>query len=81
MIRWCIKVHSNVVKSTMLDVLKNEDIDIVVGSRYAPGGDISGWDANSKIHRALPDVLWLINNALHSGIYLRTTPMERDDYN
>jgi dolichol-phosphate mannosyltransferase len=29
----------------MLDALKQGDTDIVIGSRYAPGGDIGDWDA------------------------------------
>jgi dolichol-phosphate mannosyltransferase len=37
--------HDEQLLPRMLEILKNEDIDIVVGSRYAPGGDIRGWDA------------------------------------
>ncbi len=37
--------HDERLLPQMLDTLKQGDIDIVVGSRYAPGGDISGWDA------------------------------------
>jgi dolichol-phosphate mannosyltransferase len=53
--------HDEQLLARMLDVLKNEDIDIVVGSRYAPGGDISGWDAKrarmSRIASRLSRVL------------------------
>ena len=53
--------HDEQLLPRMLEVLKNEDIDIVVGSRYAPGGDISGWDAKrarmSRIASRLSRVL------------------------
>ena len=37
--------HDERLLPQMLDVLKESDTEIVVGSRYAPGGDISDWDA------------------------------------
>ncbi len=37
--------HDEGLLPRMLDTLKRGDIDIVVGSRYAPGGDIGDWDA------------------------------------
>jgi dolichol-phosphate mannosyltransferase len=37
--------HDERLLPQMLDVLKGGDTDIVVGSRYAPGGDIGAWDA------------------------------------
>jgi dolichol-phosphate mannosyltransferase len=37
--------HDERLLPQMLDILKQGDMDIVVGSRYAPGGDISDWDA------------------------------------
>ncbi|GAC1497946.1 MAG: glycosyltransferase family 2 protein [Steroidobacteraceae bacterium] len=37
--------HDERLLPQMLDMLKQGDTDIVVGSRYAPGGDISDWDA------------------------------------
>ena len=37
--------HDERLLPQMLDTLKQGDTDIVVGSRYAPGGDISDWDA------------------------------------
>src|ERR1700722_1165432 len=37
--------HDEQLLPQMLDTLKQDDVDIVVGSRYAPGGDITGWDA------------------------------------
>jgi dolichol-phosphate mannosyltransferase len=37
--------HDERLLPQMLDSLKQGDTDIVVGSRYAPGGDISDWDA------------------------------------
>jgi hypothetical protein len=36
--------HDERLLPRMLEILKNEEIDIVVGSRYAPGGSIGGWD-------------------------------------
>ena len=37
--------HDERLLPQMLDLLKQEaDTDIVVGSRYAPGGDVSDWD-------------------------------------
>jgi dolichol-phosphate mannosyltransferase len=36
--------HDEQLLPRMLEILKDEDVDIVVGSRYAPGGDIAGWD-------------------------------------
>ena len=37
--------HDEQLLPRMLEVLKSEDIDIVVGSRYTTGGDIGEWDA------------------------------------
>jgi dolichol-phosphate mannosyltransferase len=37
--------HDEQLLPRMLDILKKGDVDIVVGSRYAPGGDIGEWDA------------------------------------
>jgi dolichol-phosphate mannosyltransferase len=37
--------HDERLLPQMLDALKQDDTDIVVGSRYAPGGDIGDWDA------------------------------------
>jgi dolichol-phosphate mannosyltransferase len=37
--------HDERLLPQMLEVLKGGDTDIVVGSRYAPGGDIGDWDA------------------------------------
>lgn len=37
--------HDERLLPQMLDTLKQGDADIVVGSRYAPGGDVSEWDA------------------------------------
>jgi len=37
--------HDERLLPQMLDILKQGDADIVVGSRYAPGGDIGDWDA------------------------------------
>jgi len=36
--------HDERLLPQMLDTLKQGDTDIVVGSRYAPGGDIADWD-------------------------------------
>jgi dolichol-phosphate mannosyltransferase len=36
--------HDERLLPQMLDILKQGDIDIVVGSRYAPGGDIGDWN-------------------------------------
>src|ERR1700692_2606141 len=37
--------HDERLLPQMLEALKEGDIDIVIGSRYAPGGDIGDWDA------------------------------------
>jgi dolichol-phosphate mannosyltransferase len=37
--------HDERLLPQMLDALKEGDTDIVIGSRYAPGGDIGDWDA------------------------------------
>src|SRR5664279_1747496 len=37
--------HDERLLPEMLDLLKQGDTDIVIGSRYAAGGDISDWDA------------------------------------
>jgi dolichol-phosphate mannosyltransferase len=37
--------HDERLLPQMLDTLKQGDTDIVIGSRYAPGGDVSDWDA------------------------------------
>ena len=53
--------HDEQLLPRMLEILKNEEIDIVVGSRYAPGGGIGDWDANrariSRIASRLSRVL------------------------
>lgn len=53
--------HDEQLLPRMLDILKSEDIDIVVGSRYAPGGDVSILNANrariSRIGTRLSRVL------------------------
>jgi dolichol-phosphate mannosyltransferase len=36
--------HDERLLPKMLDTLKQDEADIVVGSRYAPGGDIGDWD-------------------------------------
>jgi dolichol-phosphate mannosyltransferase len=36
--------HDEQLLPQMLDTLKQGDTDIVIGSRYAPGGDIGDWD-------------------------------------
>ena len=37
--------HDERLLPQMLEALKEGDTDIVIGSRYAPGGDIGDWDA------------------------------------
>src|ERR1700722_2510301 len=37
--------HDEQLLPQMLDTLKQSDTDIVIGSRYAPGGDVGDWDA------------------------------------
>ena len=37
--------HDEGLLPQMLETLKSGDFEIVVGSRYAPGGDIGNWDA------------------------------------
>jgi dolichol-phosphate mannosyltransferase len=37
--------HDERLLPQMLDTLKQGDTDIVIGSRYAPGGEIGDWDA------------------------------------
>jgi dolichol-phosphate mannosyltransferase len=37
--------HDERLLPQMLDILKQGDTEIVIGSRYAPGGDISDWNA------------------------------------
>jgi dolichol-phosphate mannosyltransferase len=37
--------HDESLLPRMLEILKQGGTDIVVGSRYAPGGDVSDWDA------------------------------------
>jgi dolichol-phosphate mannosyltransferase len=53
--------HDEQLLPRMLEILKNEAVDIVVGSRYAPGGGIGDWDANrariSRIASRLSRVL------------------------
>ena len=36
--------HDEAVLPQMLQVLKEQDLDIVVGSRYSEGGGVKGWD-------------------------------------
>jgi len=38
--------HDESVLPRMLDILKAEDADVVVGSRYVDGGGIGGWNAS-----------------------------------
>ena len=53
--------HDERLLPRMLETLKQSDADIVVGSRYAPGGDIGDWDAKrarmSRIAARLSRVL------------------------
>ena len=53
--------HDERLLPQMLDILKLGDIDIVVGSRYAPGADIGDWNARrariSRFAAALSRVL------------------------
>jgi dolichol-phosphate mannosyltransferase len=37
--------HDEELLPQMLETLKSGDFEIIVGSRYAPGGDIGNWDA------------------------------------
>jgi dolichol-phosphate mannosyltransferase len=37
--------HDESLLPRMLQTLKTEDVDLVVGSRYIAGGDVAGWDA------------------------------------
>jgi dolichol-phosphate mannosyltransferase len=37
--------HDERLLPRMLEIIKNDEVDIVVGSRYAPGGGIGEWDA------------------------------------
>ena len=37
--------HDESLLPRMLEVLRSEDIDVVVGSRYVTGGGVGGWDA------------------------------------
>ena len=34
----------------MIDVFKNEPVDVIVGSRYVPGGSIIGWTFKRKLY-------------------------------
>ena len=38
--------HDERLLAPMLDILQKGDVDIVVGSRYAPGGDIGDWGSS-----------------------------------
>lgn len=53
--------HDEQLLPRMLEILKTEEVDIVVGSRYAPGGEIGDWDAKrariSRIASRLSRVL------------------------
>jgi dolichol-phosphate mannosyltransferase len=53
--------HDERLLPRMLDTLKEGDLDIVVGSRYAPGGGVGDWDARrarmSRIATRLSRVL------------------------
>jgi len=37
--------HDETLLTSMLERLRNDDCDIVVGSRYVAGGDVAGWDS------------------------------------
>ncbi|MBF0483140.1 MAG: polyprenol monophosphomannose synthase [Candidatus Omnitrophica bacterium] len=44
--------HDEIILPKMFEYLKNEDLDIVVGSRYVDGGSAEGWDeSRSKMSR------------------------------
>lgn len=36
--------HDETLLPRMLDVLQTEPVDVVIGSRYVPGGDLGDWD-------------------------------------
>jgi dolichol-phosphate mannosyltransferase len=40
--------HDETILPRMLEALKQEDLDIVVGSRYAPGGSLGSWDERRR---------------------------------
>jgi dolichol-phosphate mannosyltransferase len=41
--------HDEVILPRMLDELKKDGLDIVVGSRYAEGGSVGGWDKRRRV--------------------------------
>jgi dolichol-phosphate mannosyltransferase len=62
--------HDERLLPRMLEALKLPDTDIVVGSRYAEGGDIGGWDARrARLSRL---ATWLGRTLVPAGL---TDPM------
>jgi dolichol-phosphate mannosyltransferase len=41
--------HDEAILPQMLEVLKSANLDVVVGSRYAEGGSVSGWDVRRQL--------------------------------
>jgi dolichol-phosphate mannosyltransferase len=62
--------HDEQLLLSMLHVLKNEELDIVIGSRYASGGGFGAWDrSRAKISRA---ATWLSRLVIRTEL---TDPM------
>jgi dolichol-phosphate mannosyltransferase len=41
--------HDETILPEMLEQLKTSDLDLVVGSRYVDGGNVSGWDSRRQL--------------------------------
>jgi dolichol-phosphate mannosyltransferase len=67
--------HDESLLPRMLDVLRNEPIDIAVGSRYAAGGGVGDWDKQREKHSRIATWLggWLLRVPLSdpmSGFFM-----------
>ena len=58
--------HDEAVLPAMLERMQTEDLDVVVGSRYAAGGSVAGWDEGRlRLSRA---ATWLAHRLLRADL-------------
>ena len=75
--------HDETLLPQMLAVLKGEDLDIVVGSRYVAGGGVGDWDARRQSMSRLAGAIgrWLIKADLKdpmSGFFMLKSGLLQD---
>lgn len=67
--------HDETLLQAMIQTLKDDEADLVLGSRYAPGGSIGRWSrSRTQLSKAATKVsLWILGRPLHdpmSGFFM-----------